>query len=179
MGPLVGLGNVVRVGLSWLDQCPYEKGHQKACFLLCFNPRRELSFSQLDCPLDLGLPASRTMRKEISVESPSLWYFVMAAWDGQDQLPSGFFMQWSGRERSCYVFCTFLSTSHVLLWSSVHLSIRKAWFNQQCELVGMDWYQRRNSVKGNCTGASTKVLAKVFSSCSMPNIRPFPSCTET
>ena len=123
MGPLVGLGNVVRVGLSWLDQCPYEKRHQKACFLLCFNPRRELSCSQLDCPLDLGLPASRTMRKEISVESPSLWYFVMAAWDGQDQIPSGFFHAVIGQGKVflCFLYLlVHVSRASVIICASVY-----------------------------------------------------------
>lgn len=167
----------MRVGLSWLDQRPYEKRHQKACFLLFFNPSRELSLSQLVCPLDLVFPASRSMRKEISVKSPSLWYLVVAAWDGQDQPAVVVFMQWWGRERSCYVFCT--SCPHLMcFYDHLYPSVRKAWFNQQRELVGMDWYPR-TSVKGNCTGASTKVLAKVFSNCSVPNIRPFQSYPET
>ena len=49
-------------------------------YIYISHPRREASAEPNLPTFDLGLPASRTVRKYIFVvKFPSLWYFVMAA----------------------------------------------------------------------------------------------------
>lgn len=67
-----------------------------------YKPRREVR-EEIDPTdiLDLGLLASWTARNKLLLfKSPSLWYFVMAAWANSYTFPAAF-----EREMPCYLSC--------------------------------------------------------------------------
>ena len=91
----------MRVGSSWWDKCPYKKRYQRALSLsLSLSPslslnlpsedtaRRQPSASQkegltrkwIGWHLDLGLPASRTVRHKLVFKPPTLSVYGILFW---------------------------------------------------------------------------------------------------
>ena len=59
------------------DACTEKISYEK--MTICKSKRGNLQVNQTCYHLNLGFLASRTVKKEIAIKCPSLWYFVMAA----------------------------------------------------------------------------------------------------